>query len=355
MNTLEKTIIIIVVSTILLSSIHFGQGYAKSKDSKAKDAIIKALGKAVEGKYSKIDLMSVSKFNDSSSVFFYNKTKGPSPPIPIPCATGSIVVNGKCIPQSCPPNCPPAPCPTGTHEDSNGRCVPNVIPPTPAADATTVCLAGDLSGSSVPNSMKDCNLKIGLGDLGYQSDLSYFKGLNFNKCVIGNHDSIEDGTSSIQTEALTYCGDHWSLKTANGTTLIIGLNTNGDQQTQLSFYKTAISNLAGIKNVIAVSHKNGNVFPNAHHPAEAKSLYSSIEQITTGVKLFEISGHNHNLAQGGNWFIAGGGGRSHYSCGTDAVWTFCDNSNFGYLKLTVDNKNGNITTGFYDTSNKKLN
>jgi len=37
--------------------------------------------------------------------------------------------------------------------------------------------------------MKDCNLKIGLGDLGYGSDLSYFKSLNFNKCVIGNHDA----------------------------------------------------------------------------------------------------------------------------------------------------------------------
>lgn len=337
-----KVILATIIITVLLSAAVLGHVDAKSKDSKAKDAIIKALGKAVEGKYSKIDLMSVSKLNDSSSVFFYNKTKGPiTPPVPvpIPCPTGSVVINGGCVP---PTPSPPNP------------------PPLPTGEVTTICLAGDLSGNAVPSAMKDCNMKIGLGDLGYKSDLSYFKGLKFDKCVIGNHDALEDGSSAIYQEALAYCGDHWSLKTANNTVLILGFNTNSDPSIQISWAKSIMSdskNMQNVKTVIVISHKNGHVFPNAHHPAEAKSLYSQIEQIQlpTGVKLFEISGHNHDLAQGGNWYIAGAGGRSHYACGTDALWTFCNNSNYGYLKLTIDNKNGAITSAFYDTNNKKLN
>src|SRR4029078_6791075 len=93
---------------------------------------------------------------------------------------------------------PPPVCQPGTHLE-NGVCVPDVIPPPPlpTANVSKVCLVGDLSGSTVPNLMKGCDYKIGLGDLGYKSDLSWFKSLNFNKCVIGNHDATEDGSSSI--------------------------------------------------------------------------------------------------------------------------------------------------------------
>ena len=55
--------------------------------------------------------------------------------------------------------------------------------------------------------------------------------------------------------------------------------------------------MTGVKNIIAVSHKGGHVFPSAHHPAEAKTFYADFEKaIPAGVKLFEISGHNHNPA-----------------------------------------------------------
>jgi len=193
-----------------------------------------------------------------------------------------------------------------------------------------------------------CNYKIGLGDLGYASDLSYFKGLKFDKCVIGNHDATEDGSSSIYKEALSYCGDHWSLKIGKSS-LILGLNTNGIISDQLKAVNAAISSSGILKNIVVVTHKGGHVPPSSHHPAEASSLYSQIEKlIPTGVQLVEVYGHNHvsSSAPSMNWYQAGAGGKSFYSCGTDSVWTYCDNKSLQYLELTIDNLNGNTVANF---------
>ena len=188
---------------------------AKSKDSKARDAMVKAIGKAVEGKYSQIDLVSLSKKNDNSTITVYNKTVVITPPQP--------------------PNPPPNP------------------PPVPVGNVSKVCLVGDLSGSTVPNLMKNCLYKIGLGDLGYQSTLSYFKGLNFDKCLQGNHESAnEDGTSSLEKETQAYCGDSWYIKTGQAT-IIFGFNTNGNLDSQLNAAKQVP--MPGIKTVIVLSHK----------------------------------------------------------------------------------------------------
>lgn len=377
----------------------------KGEDRKAKKQIIRSLSRAVENKWSNYDLVLGSIKNDSSNFAVYNKTNAsqilplpPQPPIicirapcpgenetipippinetspPITNETGNETIppiilppaqdgcpdgfyldkDNICVPSTVIP--PPIVCPAGQHEE-NGVCVPNPQPPTGGnvttnGTKTTVCFAGDLTGSAVPNAMKNCNFKVGVGDLGYKSDLSYFKSLKWNQCVIGNHDSLEDGSSSIQKEALAYCGDHWFKILASDTTIIIGLNTNGDEKTQIDFVKSIPVN--NYKNVIIVSHKNGETFPNAHHPAEAKSLYAAIEQIPFEGKLYEVSGHNHNMAStaDGTKYISGEGGRSHYNCGTSQTWTFCDSSHNGFLEFEIDNANGNIKANFIDTNNK---
>lgn len=302
-------LVLVVVSMIVLPH-SFVQ--AKSKDSKAKDKIIKAIGKAVEGKYSTIKLIQLSKSNVSGYVVVYNTTKA----IPVP-----------------PPNPPPNP------------------PPTPTGNVSKVCLVGDLKGSTLPNMMKDCNYKIGLGDLGYGSDLSYFKSLNFNKCVIGNHDSPEDGSTSIYKEALAYCGDHWNVKIGQSA-LILGFNTNGDVVAQVSAAKDILQNsksMMNVKTVVLVSHKGGHVPPNSHHPAEAATLYKQLEAlIPANVKLFEVVGHNHvsSSAPSMNWYQAGAGGKSFYSCGQDTVWTYCDNKVPQYLELTISNNDGATAAKF---------
>ena len=137
---------------------------------------------------------------------------------------------------------------------------------------------------------------------------------------------------------------------------MIGFNTNGDDASTIQWIHDITNNLSNsIKNIVLISHKSGHVFPNAHHPAEAKDIYSAVENIPD-VKVYEISGHNHNLASTswGLWFISGAGGKSHYSCGTNNQWNFCDDSHFGFLELVIDNNNGNINTSFYDKNNNKL-
>jgi hypothetical protein len=50
---------------------------------------------------------------------------------------------------------------------------------------------------------------------------------------MGNHeDDQEEGNPVLDKQTLQYCNDHWYRKIANNTTLLIGLNTNGDTKLQ---------------------------------------------------------------------------------------------------------------------------
>jgi predicted phosphodiesterase len=315
MKTVVAWLLVLVVVSMIVLPHSFV--YAKSKDSKAKDAIIKAIGKAVEGKYSTIKLIQLSKSNVTGYVVVYNTTKTtPSPPTPVP---------------------------------------PNPSPPLPPSsqNTTRIALIGDVSGTSVRDVIKKQmpDLVVALGDLGYKSDLSSFKkdwGGSFKnlRCDSGNHDSKEDGSASLEAETLAYCGDHWSQPVGKAT-LIIGLNTNGDVNTQVNYVKSLP--LSNYKTIIITSHKAGHVPPNSHHPAEAATLYKQLEAlIPSTTKLWEIVGHNHvsSSAPSKNWYQAGSGGKSFYSCGQDAVWTYCDNKVPQYLELTISNSDGTTAAKF---------
>ena len=222
------------------------------------------------------------------------------------------------------------------------------------ATNTTIDLVGDISGTAIRDSIKERNpdLVVALGDLGYKSSLSTFKkdyGIFNLKCLVGNHDSAEDsGGAPIVKEAPAYCGDWWNVKIGNAA-MLFGFNTNGDLNKQLEAAKKVP--LQGIKNVFIVSHKPCYTSPNSHHPVEpnVKSFCDSFaSSIPAGIKVYYIAAHNHQLAStaDGTKFLSGGGGRSHYDCGTDAVWNFCDNKNYGFLELKIDNNNGNVEANF---------
>jgi predicted phosphodiesterase len=73
------------------------------------------------------------------------------------------------------------------------------------------------------------DILIILGDLCYKSNLKvfnatygHFKEGNKLACLIGNHDSKEDGSSKLLNNTREYCRDHWYRKIANDTTLLIG-------------------------------------------------------------------------------------------------------------------------------------
>jgi len=234
-----------------------------------------------------------------------------------------------------------------------------------SAKITVIDTVGDIDCSNnLPDQVKKDNatLFIILGDLCYKNDLTTFtntysdlKNTKELACLIGNHDSQEDGNLVILDQARKFCGDHWYRKIANDTTLLIGLDTNGDTNLQTKWGQSLVTNetlMKGIKNVLLMTHKPAHTPPQSHHPAEVSTIkmISGVESsIPKSIKFYEIAGHNHFMAESrdARWFISGAGGRSHYEGTTDSEWPFLNKIDYGYLQIKINNTDGNILTHFY--------
>jgi predicted phosphodiesterase len=231
---------------------------------------------------------------------------------------------------------------------------------------TVIEFVGDIDCSNnLPAQVEKDNptLFIALGDLCYKKDLTNFENTytdlkNANKlaCLIGNHDSEEDGSLMILNQTQEYCGDHWYRKIANDTTLLIGLNTNGDTILQTKWGQSLVTNatlMKGVKNVMLLVHKPAHTPPESHHPAESStiSMISGIEgDISKSIQVYEIAAHNHFMAESsdGRWFITGAGGRSHYEGTTNSEWPFVNKIDYGYLHFKINNTDGKVlSTQFY--------
>lgn len=231
---------------------------------------------------------------------------------------------------------------------------------------TVIDTVGDIDCSNnLPAQVEKDNptLFIAIGDLCYKKDLTNFKNtyadLKDGKklaCLIGNHDSEEDGNLIILNQTQEYCGDHWYRKIANDTTLLIGLNTNGDTILQTKWGQSLVTNatlMKGIKNVLLLAHKPAHTPPESHHPAESSTIrmISNIEgNISKSIQVYEIAAHNHFMAESsdGRWFITGAGGRSHYEGTTNLEWPFVNKIDYGYLQFKINNTDGKVlSTQFY--------
>jgi hypothetical protein len=327
---------LIALTLVIAATLTHDVSAISKKEKKIRDDIRKKLDRALEGKYSNAEIISLKKFNSNSTVTIWNKTK--AAPIPPPV----------------PPTCLP------TEHLENGKCVPNETPS--PLNSTDVCMSGDIEGTSVIDEMgtQGCDLTVALGDLGYDSNLAAFKKQNWDKCVIGNHDAAEDGSDKLYKEALAYCGDSWFMKIGNST-LLMGFNTNGNLNTQLGTAQDKVMDpvfMSGINNVHIITHKPCVVPPASHHPVEAKvkTFCDSLkDKVPAGVKVYFDASHNHVMAQtkDGLKNEAGGGGRSHYDCGTNAEWVFCNDKNYGFLKYTIGN-DGTTASEFITTSGSVL-
>jgi len=233
------------------------------------------------------------------------------------------------------------------------------------SSVTVINAAGDIDCSNhLVDQVKSDNpdLFIALGDLCYKSNLNNFTNvygdlIEVNKlaCIVGNHDSEEDGNSELLNQTLELCEDHWYRKIANNTTLLIGLNTNGDTKSQIKWGQSVVTNgtlMNGIKNVFLLTHKPAHT-PVSHHPARNSTIamLSGIESnISKSVQIYEISAHNHIMAESSNgrWFTSGSGGRSHYEGETSQEWPYVNTKNYGYLQIRINNTDGNVlSTNFY--------
>jgi hypothetical protein len=348
--------LILVTGVIIVSN--FGSAQAIS-DSKAKKDIIKSIGSAVEGSWSSIEMVNVTKQFVNGTVTVYNKTLGTN--VTQKCNDSEHLENGVCV-----PNTPQGQeiCNNGVDDDGDGKVDEN-CPPIPSdRNHTRVILAGDLLGDSIAKGIKDRepDLFVALGDLGYQPNLNWYRNTfsdlgNRAKCLVGNHDAAEDADSKpITQQAITTCGNSWSVKIANGTTLMLGFNTNGDLNKQLDNAKDDLSNttfMDGVKSVYVLTHKPCFTHPNSHHtvdeddniPPFCNSLATILPQ---GVKTLYISGHNHEIAStsDGLKFVSGGGGQdTHRDCKTNSTWNFCDTQD-GFLEFRIDNKDGSAVWKF---------
>jgi hypothetical protein len=80
-------------------------------------------------------------------------------------------------------------------------------------------------------------------------------------------------------------------------------------------------------------------------------MLSGIESnISKTVQVYEVSAHNHIMAESSNgrWFISGAGGRSHYEGESSLEWPYVNTKNYGYLQIRINNTDGNVlSTNFY--------
>ena len=337
--------------TLLTSNILYAQDAQDDtmtpEDNKAKQDIVEALSDAVNHNWAQYDMLNGSKKFDNSSFVIYNSS-GETPEQPLVCGQGTHEENGVCVPDTQPE------CPAGKHLE-NGVCVPDTQPP---GNITKIDFAGDLLGTDVINEMKG-DYNVALGDLGYEKNLDTFKTnwekLNNHRCVIGNHDSDEkeEGERIVQ-QAKEFCKDTWVEKVAGGTTLLFGVNTNANLDTQLETAEDTFMNSAlmeGVKNVILLTHKPCEVHPESHHKPEAnvKEFCQDFDsKIPQGIEKYHISGHNHEIAKSSNdrFFLSGGGGNEeHRKCDTNNRWDFCETES-GYLEFEINNNTGEIKSNF---------
>lgn len=274
-----------------------------------------------------------------------------SPPVIVVCTNGTIV-NSTCVPNVVNETKPPV------VNDSNP--VPpvndsNPVPPTPVVNQTEkkIDMVGDLSGTAVLNAIKKDNpdLVVALGDLGYQSTLSYFKtnwGTLAGKlvCIPGNHEAPEDGSAALYKETLAYCGNPFFVKM--NSVLFLGLDTNGDTNKQLADLKNIPLN--GITSVHVMTHKSCAVPPNSHHPVETQAFCDGLKKAFS-VKTYFDSAHNHvmSASSDGLYKQSGGGGKSHYTCGTSTAFPFCDAKHYGFLQYIIK-PNGETSWKFIDAN-----
>lgn len=251
---------------------------------------------------------------------------------------------------------------------------PPVPVPEPTATDVRVSIVGDVDDTTAGKAVfaniksKNSDVVVGLGDLGYDNTLSWYKstyGTQKQVCVPGNHeDDAEDGTASLEKETLEYCSNPFYF--IKNHVMFVGINSNGDlvkQSTEVTALLKNTKIMQGVKEVHLLTHKPCATPPNAHHPANEDSLAKKVVEfctvfknnIPTGIKFVNDAAHNHVLSTSadGMFKTSGGGGHNHYECGVNTVFTFCDNTHYGYLEYIIK-ADGTTSYHFYDSSGKVL-
>ena len=295
------------------------------------------------------------------SVTAYYAFKNPQPPVVVNVPPPVIINDTKPVNDTQPP----------VINDTKPPVVNDTQPPVvndTAGETINVIMVGDIYGSTgklIAQEIKERDPEFVpiLGDLGYDDNGQYLKEVygplgNVVACVIGNHD---EGVAELEQ----YCQNDWY--TIMNTVLFIGLNTDGNVNTQRDLAVALLKDAEFMKNITSVhimSHFPWKAPPGSHHPetedsqskAASAAIQSIINAVPQGVEIFSDNGHNHGLAEGkvGNVIVhqSGGGGRGLYDCSTNAVFPYCDNV-FGFLEYVIE-PDGDTTWAFYNEKGVKI-
>ena len=266
---------------------------------------------------------------------------------------------------------PPPPKPTCTtnqvYNPVTNKCDPKPVPPkpVPVIKDIKVTVTADVQEGTAGNAVfeqikkQNADYDFVLGDLGYESTLEWFKstyGTLGDKmwCVMGNHEANnEDGNAKLEEETLEFCGNSYWIKYYS--TLFLMYNTNDNQNTLIDATKKVFANstiMNGVKVIHVNGHKGCATPPNSHHDAgEIKALCDYLSSnIPTNIKVLYNSAHNHVLSASadGKYKQSGAGGKSHYTCGVNAEWPYCDNVHYGFLVYNIK-ADGTTTSQFIDS------
>lgn len=225
-------------------------------------------------------------------------------------------------------------------------------------DGISVAFVGDIScnsnGIATLNAIKADNPDafIILGDMSYEPSISCFFGYIKDlidqgvtvRCDIGNHDSDEVATDELEKAYWNLCGGgasqegFWKIQAGDIT--IFGINTQCDGNKShtateppcditkiIKFLKDLDEN----RFVVATAHEPLCESPKAKNP-EFKCNQAILNEFDRIGLTTAVGADNHCSAFNGKKFIAGSGGKSHYSC---SGWDWIDDANYGYLFMKL--------------------
>jgi hypothetical protein len=218
----------------------------------------------------------------------------------------------------------------------------------------TAAFVGDIScnsnGRATIESIKAENpdIFVILGDMSYQPTVGCFyehirdlkaQGVNV-RCDIGNHDSQAEQTDTLEKLYWNLCAGgiskqgFWQLHA--GTVTILGMNTQCDGNRNHTATEPPC-NIRRILKFLNTVDRNAFVVLTAHKPL-CDSPKSKSPAFQCGDLMLEqfnrigvtatIGADNHCSAYNEGKFIAGSGGRSHYSC---SGWDWVDDTKYAYL------------------------
>jgi hypothetical protein len=242
-------------------------------------------------------------------------------------------------------------------------------------EGLTVVYVGDIScnsnGKTTIDSIKreDPDVFVILGDMSYEPSVGCFSKNVKNligqgvtvRCDIGNHDSEEEQTDQLEKEYWNLCAGGASQegfwKIQSGDITILGINTQCDgyrnhtateppcdTEKIVEFLKSVEKN----RFVIATAHRPLCDTPISKSPAFEcnKAILDELDRI--GVTAM-VSADNHCSAFKEGKFIAGSGGRSHYSC---SGWDWIDDTKYAYLFMEYKESNGDFVYKHFKTRNE---